>query len=474
MRRTNTRKGYRRRRRPLRRMRPRSVVDLFCGAGGASTGAALACEQLGMERPSLVAVNHWSIAVQTHELNHPWADHHCCRVESLDPRTVVPNSTADLIVAGVECTHHSQARGGKPMSDQSRASAWSVLHWAEQLRAKDILVENVPEFMSWGPLNADGRPNKRRKGETFNAFIQALESLNYRVEWRIINAADYGDPQKRRRLFLRARANRRAIDWPDATHEEGSWRTAREIIDWDDLGSSIFSRKRPLADRTMARIAEGIRRYCGEYAEAFLVMLYGTGKTRSIDLPLPTVTTGGGKGGGHIALCRPFLVPRYGERRGQAPRTHSVDEALPTVTGTNAPQLVTPFLLPHDQWTEKNGLMVDSVDSPMRTVTAHNGRNNKLVTPFLLPYYRTGVPKSVDEPCDTVTTRDRFALVTADGHALDIYFRMLNPRELARAQSFPDEFQFIGNKGEVIKQIGNAVPVSTATALCRSVLSKAA
>jgi DNA (cytosine-5)-methyltransferase 1 len=411
-----------------------------------------------MERPSLVAVNHWTVAVETHKLNHPWADHHCARVESLDPRVVVPGSTADLIVAGVECTHHSQARGGKPMSDQSRASAWHVLHWAEMLGTRDVLIENVPEFMSWGPINAQGRPIKARKGETFRAFIQALESLNYRVEWRVLNAADYGDPQRRRRLFLRARAGRRAITWPDTTHEEGSWRTAREVIDWSDLGSSIFGRKRPLAARTVARIAEGIKRYCGEYSEAFLQLLH-TGTVRPQDVPA-------------AALQRPFLVPRYGERPGQAPRTHSIEEALPTVTGTNAPQLVTPFLLPHDQWVAKNGLQVDSVDSPMRTVTATNARNNKLITPFLLPYYRTGVCKNIDSPMDTVTTRDRFALVTADGHALDIFFRMLSPRELARAQSFPDHFEFLGNKGQVIKQIGNAVPVSTATALCRSILHK--
>jgi DNA (cytosine-5)-methyltransferase 1 len=356
------------------------------------------------------------------------------------------------------------------MSDQSRASAWNVLHWAEQLGIRDILIENVPEFMSWGPLNRQGRPIVARKGETFQAFVNALESLNYRVEWRVLNAADYGDPQRRRRLFLRARAARRAIHWPDTSHNENTWRTAREIIDWDDLGTSIFNRKRPLADRTMARIAEGIRRYCGEYADAFLLMLTHGGRLHGLDVPMPTIT---GANRGEIALCRPFLVPRYGERPTQRPRTHSVDNVLPTVTGTNAPQLVTPFILPHDQWTAKNGAFVDSIDEPMRTVTAHNGRNNKLVTPFLLPYYRTGVPQSVDNPVPTVTTRDRFALVTADGHALDIYFRMLNPRELARAQSFPDDFEFIGNKGEVIKQIGNAVPVSTATALCQSVLRKA-
>jgi DNA (cytosine-5)-methyltransferase 1 len=359
------------------------------------------------------------------------------------------------------------------MSDQSRASAWNVLHWAEQLSARDILIENVPEFMSWGPTNGKGRPIKSRKGETFNAFILALESLNYRVDWKVLNSADYGDPQRRRRLFLRARSGNRPIVWPAASHNEETWRTAREIIDWTDLGTSIFNRERPLAKRTMARIAAGIERYCGEYAQAFLVMLYGTGKARSVDLPLPTVTSGGGRGGGHIALCQPFLVPRFGERKGQAPRTHDVDSPVPTVTGTNSPQLVTPFLLPHDQWQEQS-MMVDSVDTPMRTVTAHNGRNNKLVSPFILPYYRTGVAKSVDSPIDTVTTKDRFALITPDGHALDIYFRMLQPRELARAQSFPDEFSFCGNKGEQIRQIGNAVPVSTARALCRSVLRRAA
>jgi len=442
-----------------RRARARSVVDLFCGAGGISTGLAIACDQLNMVRPALVAVNHWSVAVETHKRNHPWAQHHCARVDSLDPRVIVPGK-ADLIVAGVECTHHSQARGGRPMSDQSRASAWNVLHWAEQLQTKDILIENVPEFMNWGPLNSQGRPIQSRRGETFQALVNALESLNYRVEWRVLNAADYGDPQRRRRLFLRARAHNRAINWPNTTHDDTNWRTAREIIDWSDLGHSIFNRARPLADRTMARIAEGIRRYCGEYADVFLALLKGK---RNIKL-------------GHVprGSTSPFLVPRYGERPTQAPRTHSVDAALPTVAGTNSPQLVTPFILPHDQWTAKNGVNVDGIDKPMRTVTAHNGRNNKVVTPFLVPYYRTGVARGVDSPLSTVTTRDRFALVTADGYALDIFFRMLNPRELARAQSFPDSYEFVGNKGEVIKQIGNAVPVSTATELCRSVLSKVA
>jgi len=465
-----------------------------------------------------VAVNHWSVAVESHRRNHPWATHYCARVEGLDPLAAV-GSRADLIVAGVECTHHSRARGGVPMNDQSRSSAWHVLNWAERLRANDILIENVPEWLSWGPLDARGRPLKSRKGETFRAFVCALESLNYRVEWRELNAADYGDPQRRRRLFLRARRGRRSIEWPRQTHaaperEQAElfaaqpWRTAREIIDWSDLGDSIFQRKRPLAPRTVARIAEGIRRFCGAYAEPFLMLLYGTGTVRGVDLPLPTVTAGGGRGGGHIGLAQPFLVPRHGERSTQLPRSHGVDSPLPTIAATNAPSLVVPFILPHDQFhdSNKNGLsLVDGIDAPMRTVKAGAGARGQLVTPFLahvthgrdrgrvhaldaptptvtgahrgemafvMPYYRTGTPQPTAAPLPTVTTHDRFALVTPDGVVLDIFFRMLSPRELARAQSFPDSYEFAGNKGEVVRQIGNAVPVSMARALCMSILRR--
>lgn len=489
--------------------RPRTVVDLFCGAGGASEGVAQACEELGMERPALIAVNHWSVAVETHRRNHPWAQHYCARVESIDPRAAV-GGPVDLIVAGVECTHHSQARGGAPMNDQSRSSAWNVLHWAEMLRAQDILIENVPEFLNWGPLDDKNRPIRERRGETFRALVCALESLNYRVEWRVLNAADYGDPQRRRRLFLRARRGGGRIQWPVETHGplRAPYRTAREIIDWSDLGTSIFRRNRPLSPRTRDRIAEGIRRFCGAYADPFLVMLYGTGTVRSIDLPLPTVTSGGGRGGGHIGLAQPFLVPRHGEREGQRPRTHGLDAPSPTITATNAPSLITPFILPHDQFVARNGLsLVDGIDEPMRTVKGGAGAAGQIVMPFLqhvthtqdagrvhpidmpvptvtaahrgelafvVPYYRTGVPYPASEPLHTLTTHDRFALVTPDGVAMDIYSRMLKERELARAQSFPDAYHFTGTKSDVVKQIGNAWPVELSKSLARSVLSEEA
>lgn len=489
------------------------AVDLFCGAGGMSEGLGRACERLA--RPvRLAAVNHWQRAVESHQANHPWAEHYCARVESLDPRKVVPGGKLDIVAAGVECTHHSRARGGQPMNDQSRASAWHVLHWAEQLRSSEILIENVPEFLQWGPLSPDGKPIPGTRGDTFRAFVQALESLRYRVEWRLLTCADYGDPTTRRRFFLRARADRGAIAWPEASHsklpKKGTepWRTAREIIDWSDLGESIFTRDRPLKPRTIERIAEGIRRFCGANAEPFLVMLYGTSTVRSVDRPVPTVTADGQ----HIALASPFLTKvTHGDRAHQPHRPG--DGPLSTVTTHNGHCLVTPFLLPHAQFTASNRLsLVDSIDRPMRTVTAHNGSDNYLVSPFIVPHFGerpgqaprthsldepcptvtatkgagslvtpflvqyngTSSSRDVEEPLGTVTTRDRFGLVTPDGVALDILFRMLKPEELAAAQGFPSSYRFTGNKTEVVKQIGNAVPCMTAEALCFSALAEGA
>lgn len=520
------------------------AADLFCGAGGTSLGLARACERLS--RPvHLSAVNHWQVAVDTHRGNHPWAAHYCARVESLDPRKVIPGGKLDIVVAGVECTHHSRARGGQPMNDQSRASAWHVLHWAEQLRSSEILIENVPEFLQWGPLDSNGKAIPGTRGDTFRAFVQALESLRYRVEWRLLTCADYGDPTTRRRFFLRARADRGTIYWPEASHaklprgDAEPWKTARQIIDWSDLGESIFSRSRPLKPRTIERIAEGIRRFCGANAEPFLVMLYGTGTVRSVDRPVPTVTADGqhialaspfftmlyGRstvadidrpsptvtaGPGHIALTTPFITsvthgdrphaPRslddplstvtthngfgivspfllptdgpYRPREDQAPR--SLDRPLNTVRASRgAGHLVTPFIVPHFGERPGQTPRTHSLDEPCPTVTATKGAGS-LVTPFLVSYYGTGGPKSVEQPLRAVTTRDRFGLVTPDEVALDILFRMLKPEELAAAQGFPPEYRFSGNKTETVRQIGNAVPVHTAEALCFSALAEGA
>lgn len=408
------------------------AIDLFAGAGGTSTGLALAAASLG-SRVSLAAVNHWPIAVETHALNHPWAEHHCAAIDSLDPQKVA-RGKVDLLVASPECTHHSNARGGKPINDQSRASAWCVVRWAEALQPRVVLVENVREFQTWGPLTLHGRPMKGREGETFEAWLGALKAIGYRTATRVLNCADYGDATTRRRLFVLAWRGNCAAPWPIESHaDQGTadlfasrrpWRAAREIIDWSIAGRSIFGRRKPLAEATLSRIADGLRRFGGEASRAFIAQLTHGGRLASLDAPLPTITCANG---GEFALIEPFVL---GQQSGAIARP--VSEPLPTLATSGAVALI---------------------------------------EPFLVSYYGTGTASAVSAPVPTITTKDRFALV--EPRIADIRLRMLAPHELAAAMSFPSGYRFAGTRGESIKQIGNAVPVSTARALCDAILREA-
>src|SRR6185437_13061498 len=193
------------------------AADLFCGAGGTSKGLLEACKRMGFEL-DLVAVNHWPVAIASHEANHPYARHECASLDQVDPRKLVPGGRLNLLVASPECTHHSNARGGRPMNDQSRSSAWIILRWAELLYIENILIENVKEFRSWGPLGANGRPLRSKRGEFYFAFMQALRAAGYTAEDRVLNAADFGDPTTRERLFIIARRGNKKIIWPNPTH----------------------------------------------------------------------------------------------------------------------------------------------------------------------------------------------------------------------------------------------------------------
>lgn len=570
------------------------AVDLFCGAGGTSSGLVAACQDL-RARLDLLAINHWSVAIATHERNLPGVRHLCSAVEAVSPTAAVKGRRLDLLVASPECKHFSTARGGRPINDQKRADPWQVVRWAAELRVENLLIENVPEFRSWGPLDARGRPMKSRRGQTYQAYLAALRGLGYQVDDRVLNAADYGDPTTRRRLFILARRGR-PVRWPEPTHAragsllpgQAPWRAAREIIDWSIPGSSIFGRKRPLSRNTMERIIAGLQRFGGPELGPFLVVLRGTdsyhlqksakplelplpsvcastshfalaepfllgqhsgsiarsvgdpvptvaadgaialvepfilpplgvhhrngkaNKARSLDEPVQTITS---RGGGHIvqpfivgaggpqrqgqpasvdeplgtaltrnhrALIQPFLVPHYGERPGQAPRTHSVDEPLPTVPASTQHALVQPFIV-HVNHGENpkgsgrgNGGRIRSTSDPLPTVTAGQ-RGMALIEALIAKYYGTGIAKPVTEPLDTVTTKDRFGLVTFEqahaGLALDIRFRMLKPHELAGAQGFTSDYVFSGTIEEQVRQIGNAVPRRLARALCLALLA---
>jgi DNA (cytosine-5)-methyltransferase 1 len=411
------------------------AADLFCGAGGSSTGLAQAVAAVG-GRLDLTAVNHWPIAVETHAANHPDARHLCESLDGVDPRKVV-GGKLDILTASPECIHHSNARGGKPMDDQSRATAWHVLRWADALRPSWVLVENVKEFTSWGPLGTNGRPLVSRKGVLFAQFVTTLQAMGYRVEWRVLNAANYGAATTRQRFFLIARLGRGPIPWPEATHSARSaqaglfdgrrpWRSAREIIDWNLRGRSIFTGK-PLAEKTLARIAAGARRFWGVDLEPFLFVMRQNADARSLDDPLPTITAKGT----HLGLVEPFLLQ---QQSGGVPRL---------------------------------------VSSPVPTVATKGAIS--LIEPFLVKYFATATgAQSIHDPLDTVTTKDRHALVSGEaGEArLDILIRMLQPHELAAGQGFPAGYKFAGNKTEQTKQIGNAVEVHQARALFSSMLAE--
>ncbi len=521
-------------------MKTIKAVDLFCGAGGTSTGLLQAAEQIG-KKVELTAINHWNAAIKTHQANHPEARHLCENLDHVNPRELYPDGKLKLLVASPECTHHSNARGGVPCSDQSRSTAWKVIEWASALYIENILIENVPEFQSWGPLGADNKPLKSKKGKTFKAFLRTLESLNYRVEYRVLNAADYGAPTCRKRLFIIAKKNNRRISWPSPTHAEKgykgysgkvieSWVPARDIIDWSIPSQSIFTRKKPLAKKTLARIEYGLKKFGGE---DFLVKFFGTGKGVSLDKPLDTVTTSGNHHGlvspfltimkgksmarnvdtpvpslttkQHMYLCEPFLIDRNYSHAGPK-RVRSLDRPAPTLTTRPGQALVQPFILPQQQG-GPDQLRVRTVEKPLSTLTTTGAemlvepflvgidhysagdkhvrsldrptptvitqQNYVLIEPFLIKYFGTGKnAQSIDKPLGALTTKDRFGLVEIfeKTPGLDIHLRMLQPKELAAAQSFPDDYKFVGNKGEVVKQIGNAVPGSLARALCRELI----
>ncbi|MGE0493245.1 MAG: DNA cytosine methyltransferase [Vulcanimicrobiota bacterium] len=437
------------------------------------------------------------------------------------------------------CKHFSKAKGGRPVEKRIRDLAWVVPHWARLVKPRVIVVENVEEFQSWGPLLEDGRPCPVSRGITFRGWVRELRQAGYKVEWRELVAADYGAPTTRKRLFVIARCDGRPIVWPEPTHGKGltPYRTAAECIDWSIPCPSIFERTRPLAAATCRRIARGIQRYVVESANPFVIALTHHGSDRiyspdepfrtvtganrgefalvtptlmtnttghqgrRVDEPMPTVTTGN-----HHAIVTPFFVPRYGERPGQEPRTHAADRPAPTIVPTaNAGRLVAAWMIQHNGGatgreadaplstivsrgiqqqlvtshlvTLRNNCVGQDVREPLSTVTAGGGHHAE-VRAFLVKYYGTGEAADLAEPLDTVTTRDRFGLVTIAGIdyvIVDIGMRMLTPRELFRAQGFPDTYQLdIEHRGKPltktaqIRCCGNSVCPPIAEAIVRA------
>ena len=549
-------------------------ADLFCGAGGFTSGA----EASGVAR-GVLAINHWRPAVSTHLQNHPHVRHVCASIDHVDPRDFEKDGI-NLLLASPECVFHSVARGGRPVDDQRRATAWCVPRWLEAIKPKWAIIENVREFVDWGPLGCDDRPLKSKKGLIFQAWVQAIRALGYHVEWKLLNAADYGEATKRIRLFVVCRRGRstKPIPWPTPTHAKENWTPAWKIIDWSKPCPSIFGRKRPLAEKTLRRIEQGLRKFCRpEIVEPFLVKMRGTNNAASVHDPAPTVTAGGNHLGvampfqlkaagrcpgltkpitdplpsvlgrenhaivvpfltqfhngpdgdqrnypvdqpvptldtqNRYGVVAPFIVPNFGERDGQAPRTHDVNDPLPTATSHGAGGLVFPFMVDTNWGENRDGRnRVHDLNSPLPTVTTQHGQavvapfllppqghydcqkdkpakgvdeplgtilaNHSpahLVLPFLTSYYGTGHAMPVTEPITSLTTKHRHGLALVETMRelgiVDIGFRMLDVDELAAAQGFASDYFLHGTKAEQVKQIGNAVCPGVARALVEAI-----
>lgn len=387
-----------------------SAVDLFSGAGGTSEGLAQACHNLGVIL-NLTAINHNEIAIASHRLNHPKANYHCLTLEGVNPRTLIPEEI-DLVAGSPECTHHSRAAGKKPKRDQSRATAWVILSWMQSHAPRVVLIENVPEFAEWGPLDEDGQPIQSQKGETFHLYLSMMRSLGYSVAYRVLNAADFGDATSRRRLFIIAVKGKHLVTFPDPTHGQPvetatlfsdsrpNWRTAREIIDWSITGKSVFNRRKPMSMNTLRRISVGMERYWGVECD--------------LNKPNHQVVRLNSKEEFKALLEKPFLVKYYGNSNVQ-----SLDEPLGTITTNDRFALIQPVIVEDGRDSFHRGLIIE-------------------------------------------TPSGRFLL--------DLTLRMLSTKELADAMSFPTGYQFKGTQKDIRRQIGNAVPVRLAEALTRTIL----
>ncbi len=461
-------------RKPLFRARfeDELVVDNFAGGGGATNGIVTA-----LDRPVDMAINHDPVAIEMHRQNHPETRHFCENIWEVDPREACSGRRVGLAWFSPDCDHFSRARGAKPKNNKIRGLAWVVTRWARAVRPRVIVLENVGEFQSWGPLDDEGHPVKARAGETFRAWLSQLVDLGYAVEYRELVAADYGTPTTRKRLFLVARCDGLPIVWPEPTHGPGraySWRSAAEIIDWGLPCPSIFERKRPLAEATLKRIAIGVRRFVLNSADPFILPLTHQGDSRvhSIHEPLRTVTAAHR---GELVLAEPFLVRHghYSNRTGAGLvaikggpgvfRGQQLRSPLATICATNDKHLVCPIISKHFGGEHASGApkaVGSDARAPLSTITAR--RQLALTSAFLTKFYGTSVGSDLRRPVPTITGQAggghlaevRALLAKYSGGAslgqvnihgelyevVDVGMRMIQPAELFRAQGFPDDY----------------------------------
>ncbi len=503
------------------------IVDNFAGGGGASTGIELAT---GVSVD--IAINHDPEAIRLHKANHPYTKHYCESVWDVDPVKVCNGHPVALAWFSPDCKHFSKAKGGKPKDKAIRGLAWVALRWAALVRPRVIILENVEEFKTWGPLNRRHHPIKSKRGRTYERFLEQLGRLRYEIQTKELVAADYGTPTTRKRFFLIARCDGKPIIWPEPTHapkdspEVAAGRLkpyagACSQIDFSLPCPSIFDTSeeikakygiravRPLAENTMRRIARGIKKFVLDNQEPFIVPIgYGERKGQEarihdVESPLPTIVSSG-----KHYLCEPYMV-QIGQTGFEEDRSKDVRAPLNTIASKNKHCLIAPTLIQYHSEMAAGGVRGQTIEEPIMTVDGSNryglavsflskfyksGTGQDIREPlhtvtcspghfgevraFLIKYYGQGTGQSVNEPLDTIPTHDRFGLVTVKGvdyQIIDIGLRMLEPKELYGCQGFPDDYiidRDLGGKvyprSEQVKRCGNAVCPPIPAALVRT------
>lgn len=473
------------------------IVDNFAGGGGASTGIELAAG-----RPVNIAINHDAAAILLHKTNHPHTEHIQASVWDVDPEELCAGRPVGLAWFSPDCKHFSKAKGAALVDRNIRGLAWIVLRWAGTVRPRVIILENVEEFQTWGPVRK-GKPVKSKSGQTFRKWLSQLEALGYAVEYRELVAADYGAPTTRKRFVLIARCDGQPIRWPERTHaprdseevKSGKckpWRSAAEIIDWTVPMYSIFASKqeikekygvnavRPLADNTLRRIIRGVDKFtiksgkpfiveCNPTMEPFTFSNTGGSVGSPADAPVHTIRTAGGQ-----VLAAANLI-QYHTEQSEDVRANGLDASLPTVDASNRYGLTAAHLVEF----YGNGQAIDP-EYPMHTVTSHD--REALIATHIVKFKGPDIGQSPDAPLQTVTAINPFALASVKtvkyapgtdlgywpqirallnkycGYAIaddeilllwirgawryicDISMRMLTPRELYNAMGFPPDY----------------------------------
>lgn len=405
------------------------IVDNFAGGGGASTGIEMAT---GYSVD--IAINHDPEAIRMHKANHPNTKHYCEDVWQVDPVEACNGHPVGLAWFSPDCKHFSKAKGGKPKDKFIRGLAWVACRWAGLVRPRVIMLENVEEFKTWGPLNRRHHPIKAKQGKTFEKFVQQLTDLGYEVQFKELIAADYGAPTMRKRFFMIARCDDKPIIWPEPTHGPADSEAVKAGLLKPYVGAytqldfslpcpSIFDTSeeikekygiravRPLAPKTMERIARGLKKFVIENPEPFIIQCNHGGERRPNDIrePMPTIT---GKHG--YGVVEPYMIPiGYGERDGQAPRVHDVEKPLPTIVGSGKHYLCEPYMVQIGQ----TGFTADrskDIREPLTTIVSKN--EHCLIEPTLAPYMGTNTTNhpggNCKDPIHTITTGNQQCLIS--------------------------------------------------------------